>query len=94
MAEERCPKKFQVWIAFVLGLVFMVVAVGLFDRFAAQARVGDGLSGLGSVAQGIAGRPSAAPPWIGIDAMDVDAVTASQLGLDEAKGVLVTKVFY
>ena len=70
----------------------MVVAVGFFDRVMKQVRTGDNLGGSSALGQAVAGKVSV-PPWIGIDAMDVDAVVAADLGLDEAKGVLVTKVY-
>ncbi len=91
-AEAGCPKNYQVWIAFIFGLVCMVVAVGFFDRVMNQARAGDSFGGTNVLGQGVAGKVSVTP-WIGIDAMDVDAVVAAQLGLGEAKGVLVTKVY-
>jgi len=91
-AEAGCPKNYQVWIAFIFGLVFMVVAVGLFDRVMNQVRAGDNVGGSSVLGQAAAGQV-AATPWIGIDAVDVDPVVAAQLGLDEAKGVLVTKVY-
>ena len=89
---EKCPKNYQVWIAFIFGLVFMVVAVGLFDRFVNQARAGERFEGTSIQGTAAAGTVTNAP-WIGIDAVDVDAVVAAQLDLDEAKGVLVTKVY-
>jgi len=91
-AESRCPKNYQVWIAFIFGLIFMVVAVGFFDRVMNQARAGDNVGGSSVLGQAAAGKV-AATSWIGIDAVDVDAVVAAQSGLDEAKGVLVTRVY-
>jgi len=91
-AEARCSKNYQVWIAFIFGLVCMVVAVGFFDRVTNQVRAGDNFGESSVLGQTVAGKV-AATPWIGIDAMDVDTVVAAQLGLDEAKGVLVTKVY-
>ena len=91
-AEARCPKNYQVWIAFIFGLVCMVVAAGFFDRVMNQARAGDNLGRSGFWGQPVAGK-AVTTPWLGIDARDVDAVVAAQLGLEEAKGVLVTKVY-
>ncbi|HIJ74342.1 MAG TPA: hypothetical protein HPP83_09600, partial [Candidatus Hydrogenedentes bacterium] len=84
-AEQKCPKNFQVWIAFIFGLVCMVVAVGFFDRFSNQVRAGDALGSVNALGQSVAGKP-VSMAWIGIDAEDVDAAIASQLGLEEAKG--------
>lgn len=91
----RCPKNFQVWIAFIFGLVCMVVAVGLFDRFSRsqqQAGSATSLQNAGTSAKTVAGRPGTTL-WLGIDAKDVDAPLAAQLGLEEAKGVWVTRVY-
>ena len=92
VAEARCPKNYSVWLAFVFGLVCMVVVAGLLDQVMNQARAGDSPGGSGLWGQPVAGK-AATTSWLGIDARDVDAVAAAQLGLKEAQGVLVTKVY-
>jgi serine protease Do len=88
----HCENNFQVWIAFIFGLVCMVVAIGFFDLTMRQQRAATGGASSGGYGQVVSGKTDASL-WIGIDAVDVDAATAAQLGLEQAQGVMITKVY-
>ena len=92
----HCNNNFQVWVAFIFGLVCMVVAVGFFDlsmrRQARTATNATNPADPGAYGKTIAGKTTIAL-WVGIDAVDVDAAIAGQLGLEQPQGVMITKVY-
>jgi len=102
-----CPKNFQLWVAFLMGMVVIVIAIVAFDN-ASSSRLGtdnrltnedilDQRSGLGadsyikSTGLLINGG-SDSTAWLGIEANDVTENMAQQLGLDISEGVLVGRV--
>jgi len=38
--ERLCPKNFQVWVAFLMGMVVIIIAIVLFDNVLNKSRVG------------------------------------------------------
>ena len=89
---QRCDKSFQVWIAFIFGMACMVLVVGLFDRVVKQTGFEQEYKGSASLGWTASGQVDAGA-WIGVEVQDLSVGLASQLGLEEVKGVLVTKVY-
>ena len=96
--KEKCPKKFGLWAAFIVGMGCMVVAIAVFDYFQRDGtRYGDSSNQpvLQTAAAGMlaADEKSTAPgTWLGIEVQEIDETIAKQLGLGGNDGVLVTKV--
>jgi S1-C subfamily serine protease len=106
MADQSrfCTQNFKVWVAFLMGMVIIVIAIVVFDK----------VLGVGSVsATPVTARPETvsdaetlgkpatylaltggdtASAWLGIEAVDLPEVAASKLGLDIKGGVLVSRV--
>ena len=98
-----CPKNFQLWVAFLMGMVVIVIAIVAFDN-ASKGRLGTdnrltgeeildqrNLPAQDSYIQSINGE-SDSTAWLGIEANDVTENMAQQLGLDISEGVLVRRV--
>ena len=96
--KEKCPKKFGLWAAFIVGMGCMVVAIAVFDYFQRDGtRYGDSSNQpvLQTATAGMlaADEKSTAPgTWLGIEVQEIDETIAKQLGLGGNDGVLVTKV--
>lgn len=104
---KSCPQNFQVWVAFLMGMVVIVIAIVVFDRVS-KSRIGSADIRVSSAAvQGaVVGPESYAQPvsllstnkagagaWLGIEVNDITQAMAKQLGLRISGGVLVSRVF-
>ena len=96
--KEKCPKRFGLWAAFIVGMGCMVLAIAVFDYFQRNGeRYGDSSNQplLQTATAGMlaADEKSTAPcAWLGIEVQEIDEAIAKQLGLGGNDGVLVTKV--
>ena len=104
---KLCPQNFQVWVAFLMGMVVIIIAIVVFDKVSVKGRVDAGtvavdvdrtqslLPGITTAGQTIntveKGETETAA-WLGIEPLDVNAAMARQLGLDIPGGVLIAKV--
>jgi len=110
MKEEvkLCPKNFQVWVAFLMGMVVIVIAIVVFNK-ASNGRLGvDNRlfseevvdQRIGGLPQDITGSSSTvltsggetSSSWLGIEVNNVTEKMAQQLGLAISEGVIVNKV--
>jgi membrane-associated protease RseP (regulator of RpoE activity) len=107
MADKRgfCEQNWKVWVAFMMGMVIVVVAIVFFDRTLEGGRPGDAPrpveEGIGRedyvVGQSASflslrdGR-NGRGAWLGIEAVNVTGETAAMLGHAASGGVLVSKV--
>jgi len=105
--SKSCPNNFQVWVAFLMGMVVIVIAIVVFDK-ASNGRLGldNHLLSEEVVDQRIGGLPQdstdgtdtllasgeASSPWLGIEVNNINETMARQLGLDISEGVLVNRV--
>jgi serine protease Do len=103
---RSCSKNFKVWVAFLAGMVLVVIAIVVFDRTLGLGNLGVAAPGAARMGQGATDLPagqgtylsltggSAASPsaWLGIEATDLPELSAKKLGLDISGGVLVSKV--
>jgi len=106
--RKLCPQNFQVWVAFLMGMVVIVIAIVVFDKVS-KVRVGtdnriitqedvlgpqSGLDVAGDYVQPVSLISSDKDStWLGIEASDVTQAMAKQLGLEISGGVLVSRVF-
>ena len=98
---KSCTKNFQVWVAFLMGMVVIVIAIVAFDNISGGRLGIDSKApsenivvqpgGQDSYIQSISAETDSAA-WLGIEANDVTENMAEQLGLDISEGVLVSKV--
>ena len=104
---KLCPQNFQVWVAFLMGMVVIIIAIVVFDKVSVKGRVDAGtvavdvdrtqslLPGITTAGQTIntveKGETETAA-WLGIEPLDVNAAMARQLGLDIPGGILIAKV--
>jgi hypothetical protein len=107
MVDKRgfCEQNWKVWVAFMMGMVIVVVAIVFFDRTLDGGRPVDAPrpdeEGIGRdnyvLAQSTSylslrdGR-NGRGAWLGIEAVNVTRETAAMLGHDASGGVLVSKV--
>ncbi|MBF0102949.1 MAG: PDZ domain-containing protein [Desulfobacterales bacterium] len=102
--EKLCPHNFQVWVAFLMGMVVIVIAIVVFDKVS-KGRLGydtvdiQAQRGSTTVDATITVQPvsllkstESAGAWLGIEAKDVTKDMAKQLGLSISGGVLVSVV--
>lgn len=105
---KLCPNNFKVWVAFLMGMVVIVIAIVVFDK-ASNGRLGldNRLLSEDVVDQKIGGLPQDvtadgntqltsggedSSTWLGIEVNDISEKTAEQMGLDISEGVLVSRV--
>lgn len=105
---KLCPNNFQVWVAFLMGMVVIVIAIVVFNK-ASNGRLGVDnrlLSEqvvdqrIGGLPQDISGTSNTlltsaegdSPPWLGIEVNNITEKMALQLGLDISEGVQVKRV--
>jgi len=102
---KLCPQNFQVWVAFLMGMVVIIIAIVVFDKVSVKGRVDTGtvavdvdrsqplLPGVTTAGQTInTVETTKTTAWLGIEPLDVNAAMARQLGLDISGGVLAAKV--
>lgn len=104
---KLCPQNFQVWVAFLMGMVVIIIAIVVFDKVSVKGRVDTGtvavdvdrsqslLPGMttaGQTVNTIAGEKTSEGAWLGIEPLDITEAMARQLGLDIPGGVLAAKV--
>ena len=102
---KSCPQNFQVWVAFLMGMVVIVIAIVVFDRVS-KSRIGSADIRVNSAdMQGpVVGLENYTQPvslisaikdgaWLGIEVNDISQAMAKQLGLGISGGVLVSRVF-
>ena len=47
--QKSCPQHFSIWVAFIMGMVIVVIAIVVFDRVVGQGRlVAKAKTGLGT----------------------------------------------
>ena len=99
---KLCPQNFQVWVAFLMGMVVIIIAIVVFDNVSIRGRIGidsaKALTEAGTptiVGQTISyTKASEESPgaWLGIEPLDVTEAMAKQLDLKVSGGVLVSRV--
>lgn len=96
---SKCPRNFKLWVAFLAGMVCMVIAAVAFDRVSGRTRSGSDTdeyqSGQGIVTTSsvvVAEQQAESGPWLGIEVQEINDVIAEELRLNRDIGVLVTKV--
>lgn len=107
MADKRrfCEQNWKVWVAFVMGMVIVVVAIVFFDRTLDGGRPADAprpveegigredyVVGQSASYLSLKGGKDGRGAWLGIEAVNVTKETAAILGHDVSGGVLVSKV--
>ena len=101
LTEEapKCPRNFGIWIAFLAGMVVMVVAAVVFDNVSGKSRTGfeveESQYGQGVVTTSsvvVADQREEGIPWLGIEVQEINAVIAEDLGLNGDCRILVTEV--
>ena len=104
---KLCPQNFQVWVAFLMGMVVIIIAIVVFDKVSVKGRVDTGtvavdvdrsqslvpgMTTAGQTVNTIANVETGASAWLGIEPLDITAAMARQLGLDISGGILASKV--
>ena len=104
---KLCPQNFQVWVAFLMGMVVIIIAIVVFDKVSVKGRVDTGtvavdvdrsqslvpgMTTAGQTVNTIANVETGAGAWLGIEPLDITAAMARQLGLDISGGILASKV--
>ncbi len=107
MAEERrfCEQNWKVWVAFMMGMVIVVVAIVFFDRILGGGRPvetprfpEDGFGpedypvGQSASYLSLKSGKGGRGAWLGIEAVNITKETAAILGHEASGGVLVSKV--
>jgi len=103
-----CPQNFQVWVAFVMGMVVIIIAIVLFDNVLGKRQSGSSIPSLRSVeidTKGIDATISSnlqsisflkdseeEKAWLGIEPLDVTEQMAKEMDIKVSKGVLVSRV--
>ena len=104
---KLCPQNFQVWVAFLMGMVVIIIAIVVFDKVSVKGRVDGGtvavdverslslvpgITTAGQTVTTVGKVETESIAWLGIEPLDVNAAMARQLGLDISGGVLAAKV--
>ena len=102
---KLCPQNFQVWVAFLMGMIVIIIAVVIFDkvsmgRYGPDKKIqedtyqGGFETDLGYGQQVISLKESDdySGAWLGIEAVDITKPMANQLDLSISGGVLVSRV--
>ena len=104
---KLCPQNFQVWVAFLMGMVVIIIAIVVFDKVSVKGRVDTGtvavdvdrsqslvpgMTAAGQTVNNIANTETGTAAWLGIEPLDITAAMARQLRLDISGGVLAAKV--
>ncbi|MBN2496102.1 MAG: PDZ domain-containing protein [Deltaproteobacteria bacterium] len=103
--KRFCEQNFKIWLAFMMGMVIVVVAIVFFDRALGVGRPSETPhpveSGYGSEPSAqnqpvsylaLQGGKSASGAWLGIEATDISAATAEKLGYEISTGILVSRI--
>ncbi|CAN2041900.1 Magnetosome protein MamE [Candidatus Magnetomoraceae bacterium gMMP-15] len=96
--DSLCPQNFQVWVAFLMGMVVIVIAIVAFDNIMGKSRVGETVENTGGEVSVNIGqqvsllKDNDSSAWLGIEANDVTENMAEQLDLKVSKGVLASRV--
>ena len=100
---KLCPQNFQVWVAFVMGMIVIIIAIVVFNkvsmgRYGAEKKLTEeayqkGPEDIPSYVQSVSSlRENEDVAWLGIEVVDVNRSMAKQLDLDISGGVLVSRV--
>ena len=104
---KLCPQNFQVWVAFLMGMVVIIIAIVVFDKVSVKGRADTGtvavdvdrslslvpgITTAGQTVTTVGKVETESIAWLGIEPLDVNAGMARQLGLDISGGVLAAKV--
>ncbi|MEA1967843.1 MAG: PDZ domain-containing protein [Thermodesulfobacteriota bacterium] len=105
-AENKlCPKNYQVWVAFLMGMVVIVISMVVFDQVS-DSRYGstdnrlvdetivdqrDSMAQPGAAAELTSGETSS-DVFLGIEVSNATSQMTQQLGLDISEGVFITRV--
>ena len=102
--NKLCPKNYQVWVAFLMGMVVIVISIVVFDhvsdnRNSTINRLVDGtivdqrdtVAQPGTYIQSTSGETSS-DVFLGIEVSNATSQMTQQLGLDISEGVFITRV--
>jgi len=98
-----CPQNFQVWVAFVMGMIVIIIAIIVFNKvstgrygadrkYQVDTNQGRFETYLDYAQQTSSFKEDEEVTWLGVEAVDVNRSMARQMGLDISGGVLVSKV--
>ncbi len=104
---KLCPQNFQVWVAFLMGMVVIVIAIVVFDTVSNNRLGADNRVSTEDVVDHRAGLPDEidvqsgtvltsggtdSSVWLGIEVNNITEEMAQQLGLNISDGVFVSRV--
>ena len=97
MTNEKPTNRFKYLLAFIFGIVIMIIVYGLFEGTARRTRVGSTESDIVKTANivqiaGVEEAPFSPSAFLGVEILTVNSVIAKQLSLSNASGVLVNSV--
>nr|WCC90952.1 magnetosome protein MamE-Cter-greigite [Desulfobacteraceae bacterium] len=105
--KSVCPQNFQVWVAFLMGMIVIIIAIVVFNNVLVKSRVGyapDNMRAIELDTKGVDvsintiqtvsmdNKNEAQSAWLGIEPIDVSEDIARQLDLSISKGVLISRV--
>ena len=83
---KLCPQNFQIWVAFLMGMVVIIIAIVAFDAVSIKGRMGSDVSipyqGVGSIdtyGQSVSyanATEDESRAWLGIEPTDVTEIMA------------------
>jgi S1-C subfamily serine protease len=99
---KLCPNNFQIWVAFLMGMVVIVIAIVVFDGVsnnrptAVNRSPTDDILDLRTTINTqntlLTSGENNSVAWLGVEANDITSNMAQQLGLDISNGVLISRV--
>lgn len=102
--NKLCPKNYQVWVAFLMGMVVIVISIVVFDhvsdtRYGTTNRLVDDtiidqrdtVAQPSTYIQSTSGETSS-DVFLGIEVSNATSQMTQQLGLDISEGVFITRV--
>ena len=102
MANKKPTNSFKYLLAFIFGLVIMIIVYGLFEGTAKRTRAGSaetvgaesGIVKTANIVQiaGVEEAPLSPSAFLGVEILSVNSVIAKQLSLSNPSGVLVNSV--
>jgi S1-C subfamily serine protease len=104
--EQLCPQNFQIWVAFLMGMVVIIIAIVLFDSFLGKSRVGMAPEitrgaeidpktvevNVNPYAQTVSAMSTDDQAWLGIEPVDITEDMAKQMNLSISRGVFISRV--
>jgi len=104
--DQLCPQNFQIWVAFLMGMVVIIIAIVLFDNVLGKSRVGmapEVIRGaevdpktvdvsVTPFAQTVSSMSADSQAWLGIEPVDITEDMAKQMNLSVTRGVFISRV--